>query len=225
MHLNDINLELQEKDKNIVDMMSCINAFKRKWKLLKEEIKNKDCRNFPTLLLQQNSESFVSYVNEVTKILSEFERRFEDINKMENILSFLSYPFTCTNVHEISSSCSNYFNMECTALEDEMLKIILDINLKARAGNSHSYSYWSSISEIKYPFMKQIALQITAFFASTYLCESAFSHMKTIKSKYRTRLTNDQLTACLHLALTENIPNYENFAEDHQCHASTSALK
>lgn len=47
-HLNDINLELQGKDKNIVDMMSSINAFKRKLQQLKDEMKNKDCRNFPT---------------------------------------------------------------------------------------------------------------------------------------------------------------------------------
>ncbi|XP_023309706.1 general transcription factor II-I repeat domain-containing protein 2-like [Anoplophora glabripennis] len=222
-HLNDINLELQGKDKNIVDMMSSINAFKRKLQQLKDEMKNKDCRNFPTLLLQQNSASFVTYEEEVTKILKEFERRFADINKIENILSFMSYPFNCTNIQKISSSSSDLFNMERTALENEMLKLISDINLKARAGDSNPF--WSSIPEMKYPLIKQIALQITAFFASTYLCESAFSQMKVIKSKYRTRLTNDHLTACLRLGITENIPNYEHFAEDHQCHASTSVLR
>ncbi|KAL4707347.1 hypothetical protein ACJJTC_005276 [Scirpophaga incertulas] len=127
-----------------------------------------------TLLLLQNSASFVTYEEEVTKILKEFERRFADVNKIENILSFMSYPFNCTNIQEISSSSSDLFNMEHTAHEDEMLKLISEINLKARAGNSNPF--WSSIPEMKYPLINQIALQIT---------ESAFSHVKVkIKISY-----------------------------------------
>lgn len=35
-----------------------------------------------------------------------------------------------------------------------------------------------------------------SFFGSSYLCESAFSHMKIIQSKYRTTLTDDHLVTC-----------------------------
>ncbi|KAL4708652.1 hypothetical protein ACJJTC_008178 [Scirpophaga incertulas] len=123
-----------------------------------------------TLLLLQNSASFVTY-EEATKILNEFERRFAlDVNEIENIL----FTFNCTNIQEISSSSSDLFNMEYTAHEDEMLKLISEINLKARAGDSNPF--WSSIPEMKYPLIKQIALQIT---------ESAFSHVKVkIKISY-----------------------------------------
>ena len=34
---------------------------------------------------------------------------------------------------------------------------------------------------------------LTALFGSTYLCESAFSHVTIIKSKYRSTITDDHL--------------------------------
>ncbi|KAL4706121.1 hypothetical protein ACJJTC_012920 [Scirpophaga incertulas] len=157
-----------------VSIIAWTNANNRELKTIKNDVQKHEVL---TLLLLQNSASFVTY-EEVTKILKEFERRFADVNKIENILSFMSYPFNCTNIQEISSSSSDLFNMEHTAHEDEMLKLISEINLKARAGDSNPF--WSSIPEMKYPLIKQIALQIT---------ESAFSHVKVIKSKYRTRLT------------------------------------
>lgn len=109
--------------------------------------------------------------------------------------------------------------MELCTVENEVLKLISDISLKARAADN---THLSSMPEQKYPLLKQVSLQITAFFTSTYLCESAFSQMKTIKSKYRTRLTNEHLVACLRIALSENTPKFEKLTDDQQCHASTS---
>ncbi|XP_045462479.1 general transcription factor II-I repeat domain-containing protein 2A-like [Harmonia axyridis] len=79
-------------------------------------------------------------------------------------------------------------------------------------------------AEDKYPNLRQIALQLTTMFGSTYLCESAFSEMKIIKSKYRNRLTDEHMSSCLRLALGNYVPSYEKYAEDMQCHASTSKV-
>lgn len=37
---------------------------------------------------------------------------------------------------------------------------------------------------------------MTALFGSAYLCESAFSHRKSIKSKYRSTMTDDHIEVC-----------------------------
>lgn len=221
-HLNSLNLELQGQNKTIIDMMSSVNAFKSKLELLIIQLNEKDCKNFPTLRLQRNDVTFESYEAELRKILNEFERRFSDIKKLEKILSFMSYPFTCQNVQEIVLDISKTFDKELNKVEDEILKIISDINIKARAGDCNQF--WSFLSAEKYPLLKQVALHITAFFGSTYLCESAFSQMKIIKSRYRTRLTDEHLISCLRLAISSDMPSFEKLTEDQQCHASTSGL-
>lgn len=114
---------------------------------------------------------------------------------------------------------ASLFNMNSCSVENELVQIISDIHLKATVSDTN---FWCFISEDKYPNVRQIALQLTAFFGSTYLCESAFSEMKIIKSKYRNRLTDDHMTSCLRLALSGYVPSYEKYAEDMQCHASTS---
>ncbi|KAL3279779.1 hypothetical protein HHI36_017287 [Cryptolaemus montrouzieri] len=72
--------------------------------------------------------------------------------------------------------------------------------------------------------IRQIALQLPAMFGSTYLCESAFSEMKIIQSKYRNKVTDDHMSSCLRLALSGFVPSYEKYAEDVQCYASTSKV-
>lgn len=151
--------------------------------------------------------------------MGEFERRFSDFDKLTNIVTFMSYPFSCEDIEKSASEISTNFNMEMSSIQGEILQIISDIHLKARANESN---FWSFISEDKYPCLKEIALQLTALFGSTYLCESAFSEMKIIKSKYRNRLTDEHLTSCLRMALTNYVPSYAKCAEDMQCHASTS---
>ena len=64
-------------------------------------------------------------------------------------------------------------------------------------------------------------LQLTAYFGSTYLCESVFSHMKILKSKYGSTLTDEHLKICLHLAVTSYVQSFEQLADNMQCHAST----
>jgi hypothetical protein len=54
--------------------------------------------------------------------------------------------------------------------------------------------------------VRSLALRLTAFFGSTYLCEEAFFQMKILKSRYRSRLTDECSKYYLHLCLS----NYEH---------------
>ena len=60
--------------------------------------------------------------------------------------------------------------------------------------------YWLSID--RFPTLCRFGLQLVSMFGSTYVCESAFSAMKLIKSKERNILTQTSLKSCLLLALT-----------------------
>lgn len=219
-HLNVINLELQGKNKNITDMISAISGFKNKLKLLISQFERNDLKNFPALKARASTHTSSDiYVTELRNILGEFERRFSDFNKLKNIVTFMSYPFSCEDVETSATEISKTFNMEITSIENEVLQMISDIHLKSRATDA---KFWSLISEEKYPCLKEVALQLTGLFASTYLCEAAFSEMKIIKSKYRNRLTDEHLTSCLRLGLSNYVPSYEKYADNMQCHASSS---
>jgi hypothetical protein len=71
----------------------------------------------------------------------------------------------------------------------------------------------------QYPGLRSIALLLTAFFGSTYLCKADFSQMKIIKSRHRSRLTDEHLKYCLHLCLSNFEPSFSKLSQGMQCHA------
>ncbi|CAH0399764.1 unnamed protein product [Chilo suppressalis] len=129
----------------------------------------------------------------------------------------MSYPFSCKNIEELFTEIVSQFNMNSCSVENELIQIISDIHIKATASDKN---FWCFIFVYKYPNLRKIALQLTTMFGSTYLCESAFSEMKIIKSKYRIQLTDDHMSSCLRLAISGYVPTYEKYAEDMQCHGS-----
>ncbi len=54
------------------------------------------------------------------------------------------------------------------------------------------FETWNTIPDT-YVNMKKYAFGVLSIFGSTYLCEQVFSSMNYIKSKYRSRLTDESL--------------------------------
>ncbi|XP_042218620.1 EPM2A-interacting protein 1-like [Homarus americanus] len=104
--------------------------------------------------------------------------------------------------------------MDISEVENEFLKLKNDIQIKSRATEG---SFWNLLSEEKYPNVRKCAMYLTAFFGSIYLCESTFSHMKHIKSRYRSTMSDEHLDACMRLAVTASSPNYTKLADNMQC--------
>jgi len=160
------------------------------------------------------------YCCEVEKMYNEFERRFEDIQKLEPIITFMSYPFSEVNsLEDISTPISYLFDMDYIKIESEIIKIKSDIFLKARGSEKQ---FLNLRNEKKYSCFKNVALQLYTYFGFTYMCETAFSHMKIIKSEYRPTHSNDYLEQCLRLAVSNYSQDYNKIANDMQCHTSTS---
>lgn len=224
--INDLNLELQGKGKHIANMISSVNTFKAKLHLLLSRLQRCDLRNFPHMeaeLRRQGKDhlELACYEQQIQNILSEFERRFTDFASIEPVVNFLCFLFgENVDVDCITSNLASLFYLDTSAVENEILVLQNDIEIKSRATLGISGEFWNLLQEDKYPSLRQCALNVTALFGSTYLCESAFSHMKIIKSKYRTTLTDDHLAACLRLALSSYCPDYEKLAASSQCQKS-----
>ncbi len=151
------------------------------------------------------------------KIKSDFDRHFQDFALLEPIATFMCFPFG--DEHEVDSLASDMgelFQMNPSALGDEILALQTDIQMKARA----SGQFWNLLAEDKYPNIRKCATSLTALFGSTYLCESAFSQMKIIKSKHRSTITNDNLEACLRLGISSYCPVYAKLSDSIQCKSS-----
>ena len=153
-------------------------------------------------------------------MLSDFHKRFQDFALLEPIATFMCFPFAedTDDVESVASKMATLFNMDSSALENEILALQADIQLKSRARNG---DFWNLLTKERYPNIRKCAASLTAFFGSTYSCESAFSHMKLIKSKYRSTLTDDHLEACLRLALSKDCPDYAALTDSIQCKQSS----
>jgi len=223
--LNELNLDLQGKDKLIFDMISSINAFTQKLQLIITKLDNKNLTYFPNMLSQLKESENVNfnitrYAEQMKNLVLEFERRFQDFQKLEIVAAFMSFPFNPNIKPEIvADSLSTLFKMDIPVLEMEIITLQNDIFIKSRSSEQY---VWKYLSEDKYSNLKKCFGNLVAFFGSTYLCESAFSHMKIIKSKYRATLTDDHLECSLRSCLSTYIPNYKNLVDSIQCRASTS---
>ena len=94
-------------------------------------------------------------------------------------------------------------------MEDEILTLQADIELKSRAHGQ----FWNLLTEVKYPNMRKYATSLTALFGSTYLFEAAFSHIKIIKSKYRSTMTDDRLEVYLRLTVSSYSQDYASLSD------------
>ena len=134
-----LNLQLQGKDKPISEMISAISAFKIQIPALISDLKEKQFKFFPNIKhhLEKHSVGIwdhEKYIHEINLISDEFEDRFSDFRKIEEIVEFVSYPFKSDlNVSSVSQQISDVFALERGDLEMEMLALKVDVFLKARA--------------------------------------------------------------------------------------------
>lgn len=224
--LNDLNLELQGKDKSIFQMISSVNAFKQKLTLLVSKLEKNNLTYFPNLMAQVNSSAAPSYdpniyITEIKNINSEFDRRFQDFKKLDGVILFMTYPFaTDIQVEITAEKLALLFEMDIEKLETEIIQLQNDVLIKSR---KFEENIWKYVSTEKYPFLRKCSEKLHACFGSTYLCESAFSQLKIIKSKYRINLTDEHLDSCLRNCITTYTPNYKKIVDVMQCRTSTAA--
>lgn len=162
--------------------------------------------------------NFISdkYTTEIRAVVADFEIRFGDFRKIENLVQFISYPFNDSidhsDIYELATKFTDTFQMEPMMLQNEIITLRCDIFLKARS--SSGQDFWALVSNEKYRNLKKCVEQLHSCFGSTYLCESAFSYLKQTKSKHRSRLTDAHTLDSLRLAISNYKPDYAKLVED-----------
>ncbi|XP_067940181.1 protein FAM200B-like [Watersipora subatra] len=202
--INEVNTKMQGRDRNVLNVTDSIDAFKDKLKLWVERLATGNVRvSFPVLhsLVDKKAPSaslLTDIKHYLNSLIAEFERYFPKLDpRTEQLMSLTRDPFRC-NVHEIPEQ-----------LEEEFLELTNNFALKDDFKELSIEHFWVQTQRL-YPNIGLAAFKMIIPFASTYLCESVFSAMLTIKSKSRSRL---EVEADLRCALSTTIPNIK-FLQD-----------
>ena len=81
----------------------------------------------------------------------------------------------------------------------EVINLKNHVQLKSQQNSQH---FWTLVDPENDKNIHQAALNMSALFGSTYLCEAASSDMNVMKSKYRTRLTDGHLSDSIRVNLS-----------------------
>ena len=81
--------------------------------------------------------------------------------------------------------------------EEELAELLSDQTLMIDFNQKALVSFWLGVVD-EYPLLSQKATKILLPFATTYICEAAFSALTNMKTKYRSRLAvESDLGVCL----------------------------
>ncbi|XP_077976074.1 general transcription factor II-I repeat domain-containing protein 2-like [Styela clava] len=135
-------------------------------------------------------------------LLERFNARFTDIKSKKLELDIFSIPFIVTPASAPSE------------LQLELMKLQSDDTLKAMYLNMPLLEFYRVyVSKKEFPNLRASALKWSSVFGSTYLCEQFFSKMKYTKSRYRSRLTDENLGLQLRVSTSSICPNIERLVK------------
>lgn len=126
---------------------------------------------------------------------------FSDIQQHLELLSVHFTKYFLKETYENFDWILNPFVVAKTDLsgrkEEELAELSSDRTLMISFNQKPLASFWLSV-ENEYPLLSQKATQMLLPFATTYMCETAFSALTNMKTKYRSRLIIDsELRVCL----------------------------
>ena len=162
-----------------------IKSFMTILSLWENQLKDNDCMHFLSLK-KHNSTSCAPYALECSSLLESFNAKFQGIKSKQPELGVFSIPF---NVAPASAPPD---------LQLQFMKLQSDVRLKTMYQNKSLLEiYRVYASKEEFSNLRSSALKCSLVFGSTYLCEQFFSKMNITKSRYRSRLTDQNL--CMQL--------------------------
>ncbi|KAK9513127.1 hypothetical protein VZT92_018660 [Zoarces viviparus] len=227
-------------------MLEDVLAFERKMTVFARDVQRGTLSHFPSLreFREENTHINCEYLQDaIIEMQTAFGKRFSEFREEKSTLSF---PVTPLDIDPSQLNMSAFPGVSQPDLEIELADIAdkdlwmskfksLTADLedvarqKAVLAREHKWSdienlpkpdklvfeTWNAIPDT-YMNMKTYAFGVLSIFGSTYLCEQIFSSMNYIKSKYRSRLTDDSLQSCLKLKVTSYSPDIEKLCSDVQ---------
>lgn len=212
--LNVLNLKLQGH-KNILNTHDAIKGFTEKISLWQRRIQSPkpNFSSFPKLNdLLDDIETPLHLITDLKGVISGHLEKLK--NQIRNY-----FPDVTSENWEFKLT-RDPFHIEVDILPDYLQEQVIDLKCDSQAkadfANMDLEEFWLTYFSV-YP---EVALETTRLliqFSSTYLCESGFSALAYLKSKYRSRLDVESDLRC---SLTQFQPNIDKIVKGKQCQPS-----
>ncbi|XP_064104359.1 zinc finger BED domain-containing protein 5-like [Macrobrachium nipponense] len=207
--LNAVNLKLQGKSINIITHHDTIRVFMAKPNPRKCRVQQGNAasfRNLDSALADSNlvSDSKQQIITHLSDFKAEFIRYFPDIDDKREAWKFIRNPFQCEEADVADEVQEEFLELKFNSTAKEDFK---DMDLE---------TFWVKYLPV-YPLISHQALRILTMFGSTYLCETGFSTLVAIKTKYRNHLNVEGDLRC---ALSSIRPRIQDLVAKKQCQIS-----
>ncbi|XP_076803440.1 zinc finger BED domain-containing protein 5-like [Clavelina lepadiformis] len=202
--LNELNLSLQGPNATCLDLSEKIRAFKLKLQLWQKKLDENRIYMLPNLsaffeendIEQETMNRTILSVKEHFKILEEEISRYFP-NLPDTPFALARSPFTI-RVEDVPENA-----------QEEFIELITSDAAKTDFSSMSVTKFWIKSLQ-SYPVLSEIALRLILPFPTTYLCETGFSSLLVIKSKYRSRLDAEDDLRC---ALAKTAPRISDLAK------------
>jgi len=201
--LNDLNISMQGRDVDIIQARGKLVAFTRKLPIWSRRVESGNLANFPILdniLIESGKTMPVEIYQEVKNHLevlsTNFEGYFSDIDDlgMESVWIQNPFSFDILRLRDSDSAIDDFIDFQ----EDPRKKADFE-----RAGMDVKQFWCEQIAP--YPNLAMRALKVLVPFTTTYLCETGFSALLNLKSKWRNRL---DVSDDMRVALSVTVPRF-----------------
>ena len=130
------------------------------------------------------------YKDKFQGLWEEFQSRFGNFQELKPCFTFLVNSFDVNVINDNCAVCQPFATNMSTA-ELELIELQADLALKNFHKCHSTVEFWQQVTECKYPELKKISVRLLSIFNTTYCCESLFSVINFVKSKYHASLINE----------------------------------
>ena len=206
-HLNDLNTSIQGKGINMITGREKISAFTSKLSIWKNRIDCGNYANFPKLDEVSASttslpEHTMMQIKEHLQVLSQSFEGYFHHGDISDSHGWIQDPFLFT----LDLMDEN------DQKKDDLVEMRASKKIKMEFDSMHLATFWCAQLEM-FPQLAESALNILVPFATTYLCESGFSTLVSIKTKPRNRLDPED---DMRVAITKKEPRFKLIIEKMQ---------
>jgi zinc finger BED domain-containing protein 5/7/8/9 len=217
--INILNRSLQTPSMTAITANEKVLAFKKKLELWAKKCEQGNTEHFEELTeflsregsVKENNDLMILIVSHLGQLRSDFEDYVPEANSCYlKDHAWINNPF----IVDTSDMPSVLTAKETT----ELIELSCAETLKAMLA-AGCVPFWTA-AKAEYPLLYDKAIRQLVQFATSYLCESGFSILVALKSKFRNRLLASSLEAQLRLQLSDLKPRYQKLCNAHQHHVS-----
>ncbi|KAJ4928903.1 hypothetical protein JOQ06_004525 [Pogonophryne albipinna] len=120
-HLNALNLQLQGKEKSVVNLVEKLDAFRRKLDLFNTDLISGKLLHFNTLKTVGESNVTRNMKQFMTQLRENFSTRFDDFAITRDVLEFVRDPFSISLVGEFSANAKKLLQLDEVAIQIQLI--------------------------------------------------------------------------------------------------------